>query len=305
MDRTERIREIERLLLENNKGWTRSELAERFGVDRSTLKRNIDYILEKDLLPLRIENEKIYLDSDTYLSHVPMNIHEMLALHLATRLLVRKSSFASRHYVSLLRKISSAFGGHSQLISRYINDTAHGFEQLNKGRVNHRRTENLEMMNKAWADLKKVKIQYKSQGKVETHTCGIYCFEPNADGVSLYVVAFSDERKELRNFKFERIQHVRLTHEDYTIPEDFNPHEYYRDAWGIWVTGKQPVRVRLKFIPAVAERIKENRWHVSEEIEELEEGGLIWSAWISDPAEMVPWVRSWGDQVEVLEGVSL
>ncbi|MBN2627560.1 MAG: hypothetical protein JXA95_12910 [Spirochaetales bacterium] len=38
---------------------------------------------------------------------------------------------------------------------------------------------------------------------------------------------------------------------------------------------------------------------------ELAGGGLIWSGWISEPTEMVPWVRSWGDQVQVLEGVVL
>lgn len=305
MDRIERIREIEHLLLENNKGWSRAELAERFNVNRSTLKRNIDYILEKDLLPLRIEGEKIYLNTDASLSNVQMDMHEMLALHLATRLLVRKSSFASEHYVSLLRKIAGSFSGHSKLISRYITDTADGFEQLNKGRLNHRRTDHLERMNKAWADLKKVKIQYKSKSGSRSYSCGIYCFEPYADGFSLYVIALCDGESSLRNFKFERIENVQLTHESYEIPEDFSPHQYYKDAWGIWVTGEQPVRVRLKFTAEAAERVRENRWHVSEEIEELEDRGVIWSAWISAPKEMVPWVRSWGDQVEVLEGVSI
>ncbi len=305
MDRLERIKQIEEILLANNKGWTRAELAKRFGVDRSTVKRDIDRIQEKDLLPLRLEGEKIYLNCSASLSHIPMDMHEMLALHLATRLLVRKSSFASEHFISLLRKISSSFADHSELISRYIGDTADGFEELNRGRVNHRRTENLELLNRAWAEQKKVKIQYKVKDTVKSYTCGIYCFEPYADGVSLYVIAQCDGKERLSHFKLERIQNVKITREGYEIPVDFNPHRYFRDSWGIWVSHEQPVRVRLKFNADAAERIRENRWHVSEEIEELGDGGLVWSAWISEPKEMVPWVRSWGDQVEVLEGINI
>lgn len=305
MDRTDRIKEVQRLLLENNKGWNRSELARRFNCDRSTMKRTIDHILEKALLPLRMDGQKIYLDIEGSLSNVPMDMHEMLALHLATRLLVRKSSFASSHYISLLRKISHSFGAHSRLIGRYIDDTARGFEEFNRGRQNHHRTENLERMNKAWAEQTKVKIQYRSRKGLRRYSCGIYCFEPYADGFSLYVVALCDGESTLRNFKFERIENVQLTTESYEIPEDFSPHGYYRDAWGIWVTGEEPVKVVLKFAPEAVERIRENRWHVSEEIEDLEDGGVIWTAWVSEPKEMVPWVRSWGEQVEVLEGLGL
>lgn len=27
--------------------------------------------------------------------------------------------------------------------------------------------------------------------------------------------------------------------EGYEIPEDFRPHEYFKDAWGIWTNGKE------------------------------------------------------------------
>lgn len=43
-NRIERIKQIEEILLANNKGWTRSELAKRFSVDRSTLKRDMRFL---------------------------------------------------------------------------------------------------------------------------------------------------------------------------------------------------------------------------------------------------------------------
>ena len=257
LDRIERIIQIEEILLANNKGWTRAELAQRFGVNRSTVKRDIDYICEKELLPIEIRNNKIFLVHDSYLSTIQMKMHEMLALHLATRLLVKKSSFASRHYASLLRKISKSFHRHSRLISRYMDDTAEGLDEQEVSREYHRRTDRLERMNLAWTQQKKVKIGYRSKEKRKTYIWGIYCFEPYSEGLSLHVIGLCDGESHTRDFKFERIESVRILNEGYEIPEDFRPHEYFWDARGIWTTGKEPV-------------------------------------------EMLPWIRSWGKQVEVL-----
>ena len=304
-DRIERLKQLEETLLANNKGWTRSELAKRFGVDRSTIKRDIDYICEKELLPLQLEENRIYLKSDSYVSNIQMNLHEMLALHLATRLLVKKSSFASRHYASLLRKISRSFANHSQLISRYMSDTVDGLEEMEMTKEFHKRTDRLEQMNLAWTMQKKVEIVYQSKGGDKPYTLGIYCFEPYAEGLSLHVVGRCNGENQLRDFKFERILSVRILNESYTIPEDFQPHEYFRDSWGIWATGKEPVTVKLHFCASAAERVKENRWHVSDRVENLKDGSLIWTAEIAEPKEMIPWIRSWGDQVVVLEPAGL
>jgi len=48
-------------------------------------------------------------------------------------------------------------------------------------------------------------------------------------------------------------------------------------------------------------RVQQTEWHVSEEVEETEDGKLIWKAMIDEPREMLPWIRGWGADVEVLE----
>ena len=34
---------------------------------------------------------------------------------------------------------------------------------------------------------------------------------------------------------------------------------------------------------------------------ELEDGSLLWRALIAEPQEMMPWIRGWGADVEVIE----
>jgi len=74
-----------------------------------------------------------------------------------------------------------------------------------------------------------------------------------------------------------------------------------KHAWGIWFGDKDPVLVRLRFSPAVTRRVRESIWHPLESVEDTEDGGCLWSAEVAEPREMLPWVRGWGADCEVLE----
>jgi predicted DNA-binding transcriptional regulator YafY len=60
------------------------------------------------------------------------------------------------------------------------------------------------------------------------------------------------------------------------------------------------VGVVLKFHPRVAHRVRETRWHRSEQMEEQPDGSLLWRARVAEVQEMLPWIRGWGADVEVL-----
>jgi len=61
------------------------------------------------------------------------------------------------------------------------------------------------------------------------------------------------------------------------------------------------VEVVLKFHPRVAHRVRETRWHRSEQVEEQPDGSLLWRARVAEVQEMLPWIRGWGADCEVLE----
>jgi predicted DNA-binding transcriptional regulator YafY len=119
-------------------------------------------------------------------------------------------------------------------------------------------------------------------------------------GQTTHVIGWREPPGALRTFKLERIKAVYLTDEPYTIPADFDLRALLADAWGIWYTEAEPVEVVLRFHPRVAGRVRETRWHLSQQLEEQADGGLVWRAWVAEPQEMLPWVRGWGADVEVL-----
>jgi len=101
-------------------------------------------------------------------------------------------------------------------------------------------------------------------------------------------------------FKLERIQRAELTEECYEIPEDFDPAELLKSAWGIWYGEEALTEVQLRFSPRAAQRLKESTWHSSERVEDTEDGGCIWTGYVAEVQEMVPWIRGWGSDCEVL-----
>ena len=108
----------------------------------------------------------------------------------------------------------------------------------------------------------------------------------------------------MRTFKLERLERAQMLDEMYEIAEDFDPEQYLATSWGI-MHGEGQVEVVLQFSAAVASRVKESVWHPSQEIDDLKDGGCLFTVRISETKEMEPWIQSWGAEVEVLAPQSL
>ena len=104
---------------------------------------------------------------------------------------------------------------------------------------------------------------------------------------------------ETRTFKLERVQTARLLPDPYVIPAGFDPIGYLQHSWQI-MTGDQPAEVVLRFIPEAAAYVRERIWHASQALDAHPDGGLTLRLCIAEPREMLPWIRSWGPQVEVI-----
>jgi len=103
----------------------------------------------------------------------------------------------------------------------------------------------------------------------------------------------------------ERIERVRLTDTVFELPPTFDRATLLNHAWGVWLGEGDPVEVVLHFSPYVTRRVRENRWHPAEQMHDLPDGGIEWRAEVSEPQEMLPWIRGWGSDVEVIKPSSL
>lgn len=300
-NKTERLLQMEALLLTNPQGITQAEMARRLGVDRSVIHRNL-YDFQKIYPTINHEDGRISLDRSAYLVKVAFTLHEATAVHLAARLLATRMDRQNPHAASALRKLGVALEQLAPRISNHVKQAAEVMDNALQWQ-DPRYLQVLEKLTLAWAELRRVRVWHRSEkaGKVLEYLLGPYFIEPYAVGQTTHLIAQDEKSGKLRTLKIERIERIELTSDYYQIPTDFDPRDLLADAWGIWYTNSAPIEVVLKFSPSVAARLEETRWHRSEKKTRLEDGSVLWQAKVAEPLEMIPWIRSWGADVEALE----
>ncbi len=302
MSKAERLRQMEWLYTQ--RAYSDSEMAEELGVDRTTVFRDRQE-LEVEIPFMQDEDGRHRIDRMGYLSNVRVNLHEALALYLAARRASRQTRIAQPHAARGLEKLAAALK--QPMTERLAKAAANILEQS----ADPERVRVVERVAQAWAERRKVEILYHG---LHAHNdsqwlVSPYLIEPSlwSDGAYLIgsasgLFSWGSGQEKLMTFKIERIlgAEVKLAH--FEIPPQFDEEELLRFAWGIWYGEGEPTTVRLRFAPGEAtRRVKESKWHPTQEIEDLPDGGCIWSAQVAEWQEMLPWVRGWGADCEALE----
>lgn len=295
-----RLLQIEALLLAHPEGLTQADIARKLQVNRSTVGRYFvdlpGHIYLDDL-----DGNKWKVDREGYLVNVRFNLHEALAIHLATRLLATRMDRQNPHAAAALRKLGVSLERLAARISAHIKQSADVMDDAAR-RHDPLYMQVLEKLTRAWAEGRKVEVwhRYEPTGSVHKYKFAPYFVEPYAIGQTTHVIGWREPPGAMRTFKIERIERIELLAEPYTVPADFNPRQFLTDAWGIWYTEEEPQEVVLRFSRSVANRVRESRWHESEQLVEEADGRLLWQAQVAEPQEMLPWIRGWGADVEVL-----
>jgi CRISPR-associated endonuclease/helicase Cas3 len=295
MAKAERIREMERLYTQ--RPFSDIEMAARLGVNRTTIYRDrMEMSLEMPIV--QDEEGRWKIDKEHYLSNVRLNLHEALALYLAARRTSRSVQGAQPHVISALEKLAVALKQPmTERLVRAAGQMLEGDPQVGRAQV-------MEALARGWAERFKVRIQHQGlhQDKLREYLVSPYLIEPSIWSDGVYLIGASEQHGSIATFKIERIQEAWLTAQSFELPQDFDETKLLRYAWGIWYAEQEPVQVRLRFREgAAARRLRESKWHPTQEIEELEDGGCIWQAQVAEAREMLPWVRGWGADCEVLE----
>lgn len=294
--KAERLEEMKRLYIQ--RAYSDIEMADRLGVDRTIVYRDRveltgDYPIEKD------EHGRYHIPRSKLISEIKLNLHEALTLYLAGRKTSRQTRFHHPHAANAVEKLAATL---RQPMTEKLLKAA---DRLLTQEKNPDKIKIIETVAQAWVEQRKVRIEYQALGSegLTRHTISPYVIEPSIWSDSVYVIARSDFNDKIFAFKIERILSAFLSGETFEIPESFDDDQLLKHAWGIWFADRKPVTVKLRFAPnpTVIQRLEESVWHPLERIEPTEDGGRIWSVEIAEPREMLPWIRGWGADCEVLE----
>ncbi len=301
-----RINQIEKLLWSHPEGLTRTEIARRIGVHRSVITKYLD---QDDLPPSIYEDEldgkKLKIDRSADLTKASFTLHEVMAIHLATRMLATRTDKQNPHAASALRKLGLALQRLDKNVSHHLLRSADVMDEDASYR-DPVYLEVLQTLTEAWASSRKVRVSHQMANKrIFDYTFSPYFIEPYALGQTAHVIGLREPPGKVRTFKIERVRSVEILREEYELPDTFDPAELLRHAWGIWYTEAEPEEVVLRFHPRVVQRVRESTWKRDEVTELQANGFLLWRAKVAEPKEMLPWIRGWGADCEVLEPEAL
>jgi CRISPR-associated endonuclease/helicase Cas3 len=280
-------------------GLTEADLEQETGLNRRTLNNY--------LRALETEG-KIFKDGLTWMAlpfdelrlrHFELSPEEAMTLYLATRLLAKQHDKRNEPAETALMKLAAALKT-NKLAGDEIHQAA---QELAQRPAQAEYDLVFRAVMQAYIYRRVLRITYEPlRGRPFDTSFSPYLIEPSAIGFTTYAIGHSSIVNATRTYKLERIKAAALTRQEYVIPREFRGLDVLKSAWSV-IYGENLLTVVLRFSPSVRKRVEETRWHFSEEKRDDPDkpGYLLWQAQVADTTDMLPWVRGWGADVEVLE----
>jgi CRISPR-associated endonuclease/helicase Cas3 len=232
----------------------------------------------------------------------PLKADEALVAHIALRLLYHHTSNPPNSYLNALEKITPQMPPELRELAQM---------SLPTNPNNEEKFSQLEKIARCWIERRAIRFSYlalnTTSNEVRHTELEIYFVEIARSNFEIYVIGRRTNHPpfEVRTFLLSLMKQVTRIEREYSIPPDFDPKAYLSNAWGV-IGDRNPMLVRLKFDVSVRRWIENRRFPGVLNMTDDANGNLYLTIQTGknnkgEPQELMPWIRGWGANVEVLE----
>jgi predicted DNA-binding transcriptional regulator YafY len=296
---------LERMLrihqaLQSGKFPNASTLARELEVSTKSIHRDLEFMRDRLDLPIEYDSQRVgyhYTEEVNAFPTMQITEGELFALIVAEKALqqYRGTSF-EKPLLSAIKKMEQAL---PDTISLNLADIEHTISF----RTRAEQILNLEIFDalaKATAHRRQLELTYRKPGSKQTESRLVDPYHlANING-EWYLFAYDHARKDIRTFVPARIQSVKPTGKTFARPEKFSLDKRLRDSFGVH-SGEGDHDVVIRFNAHAADYIREKKWHESQKLRELKNGGVELRLKLSSLVEVERWVLSWGGDAKVLK----
>lgn len=276
-----------------------TSLAGELEVSTKSIHRDLEFMRDRLELPLDyVQARKGYHYTEEVSNFPTLQITEgeLFALLVAEKALQQyRGTPFERPLLSAFKKMAASL---PDTVSLNLAD----WEQTISFRTSAVPVLNLEIFDvlaKAAAQRKQLQLTYRKPGRRETELRVVDPFHlANING-EWFLFAWCHLRKDIRTFVPARIQAVKPTGQTFPRPQKFSLARRLRDSFGVQ-SGQGNFDVVLQFNELVSDYIREKKWHESQQLRELPDGGLELRLKLSSLAEIERWVLGWAGNARVL-----
>ena len=296
---------LERMLrihqtLQSGKLPNASTLAAEIEVNSKTIHRDIEFMRDRMNLPIEYDasrNGYFYKGEVSAFPTLQITEGELFALVVAEKALqqYRGTSF-ERPLLSAIRKMEQSL---PDTISLNLDDVG----QAISFRTRVEPILDLKIFDtlaRAVAGRQQLELDYRKPGagKSEARIVDPYHLA-NING-EWFLFAFDHGRKDFRKFVPARIRSVKPTGKVFERSKKFSLEKELRDSFGVH-SGEGQYDVVIRFNARAADYIREKKWHESQRLQDLKNGGVELHLKLSSLVEIERWVLSWGGDAKVIK----
>ncbi len=161
-----------------------------------------------------------------------------------------------------------------------------------------------DALAKATARRQQLELTYRKPGRRQAEVRLIDPYHlANING-EWFLFAYDHARKDIRTFVPARVHAVKQTCKTFERPQKFSLEKRLRDSFGVH-SGAGQYDVVIRFNARVSDYIREKKWHGSQQLRELRNGGIELRLKLSSLVEIERWVLSWGGDATVVRPIQL
>jgi predicted DNA-binding transcriptional regulator YafY len=163
------------------------------------------------------------------------------------------------------------------------------------------RTEELDDLFQAVADLRPLSLRYKSLGKAREEPITIHPYAMVLHRDSIYCVGYHVGHGEVRTFVLDRMRDTQCSFtEHFTLPEDFDVDHYFHGEFGVFKSEERH-KVVVDFDAKAAEYVRMRKVHPTQKLSATANGGVRLTMTIGNLNPVTSWVLEWGGRARVVE----
>ncbi|MCX8089425.1 MAG: transcriptional regulator [Verrucomicrobiae bacterium] len=273
-------------------------LARALEVSTKTVHRDLEFMRDRLGLPIEYHPTRFGYHYTAEVASFPslqITEGELVALVIAEKALEQyRGTQFEKPLLSALRKIQQSL---PDTISVSLDEVARtiSFRTRAEPILN---LEIFDTLARATARRQQLQIAYRKPGSrhAETRLVDPYHLA-NING-EWYLFAWDHARKDIRTFVPARVQSASPTGKTFPRPDAFSLEKRLRDSFGVH-SGQGRYDVLIRFSPRAADYIREKKWHESQQLRELQDGGVELRLRLSSLVEVERWVLSWGGEAIV------
>jgi predicted DNA-binding transcriptional regulator YafY len=277
-----------------------THLASELEVSTKSIKRDLEFMRDRLNLPLEYDEQRwgyYYTEAVKAFPSVQISEGELFALLVAEKALQQyRGTPFEKPMLSALRKLSD---GLPDTISIQLTDwdQAVTFRQRAEPILD---LQVFDTLARAAARREQLELLYRKAGTTVAETRVVDPYQlANING-EWFLFAYDHLRDDLRTFVPARIQSVKRTGITFLRSKKFSLEHRLRGSFGV-VAGQGDHEIVVQFTAAVSDYIREKKWHDSQELRELDDGGVELRLSLNSLPEIERWILSWAGHARVLK----